>query len=386
MQTDQSLFQIGFERFLEKMALQEQYEASKKGAKASRTTGGKGGGGKQTDESLAGDIRASDGGNVTGADERTKTGDGVEPAMPAETRQEGVLYEIQNDDDEVNGDDEDDWVERLQFRKRRRRSGVDGQRMKHDAEKHRRPVRFIPRTRPRQDSKSRDTPGAFAKRSATAEGKSSSNRSLLDDADILFIVKHKHPSRNSSRTKTKNSSSDTSSTQNKNSDTSKSIPMQELKKQITFLKSLYRVKSNKADTEGGKSSRHVPNVGPYGAAPAAQDAKKDVSTATPSQDGPFIQKLTQPPPFPLHPMHPLHPLHPMNTLNPQFHTPPKQVNLVWKHQRDANRHGAAIIVFLCLGLILFVVLVLALTKASNESGEPRRNDSSTALYVNYPHY
>ncbi|GFR99149.1 transposable element Tcb1 transposase [Elysia marginata] len=397
-----TLFELGYRKFLEKIAIEESKKAKKQNVKENDIASKKvnttnNDDSEQLTMASEGEVHASDGGDETpGGPRIVVTLD--QPEM-AETSQDGSDYEIR-DDVEDDGDYED-WVERLEFRKRRSHAGKKNKEFRHrQAGTHRRrgqhgAGRHIGETMEIFYQKSHEK-----KRRSTGQGgnsgpsRTSTNHTLLDDADIVFIVKHKEITKDGvkadkiltggdNRKKTNiinNNNNNNKHNNNKHNNTASRLgePMRD---HFSFFKSLYRIKYGKGKSGSkGKSSRHVPNVGPPGMARNGDNNKDTTTTPAAAMDGPSVKKLTPGTAFPLHPVHAMHPLH------AHLHRPPRPVNLVWKHHNETNRHAAAILVFLCLGVILFAVMVLAITKATNNSSEPRRHDSSTALYVNYPHY
>ncbi|GFN86379.1 hypothetical protein PoB_001288500 [Plakobranchus ocellatus] len=177
------------------------------------------------------------------------------------------------------------------------------------------------------------------------------NDSLLDSADVVFILKNKQSSKARDLAHSEPHIGSRDQNRNQGYDTL-------LGKGFGF-------------PGLGKNTRHVPGIG----LPEPSKKKTTTPLSTSAYEGPLVQRMTMTPASFHH--GPLHHRH---------HQYVKTVDLAMKHHIERNRHGAAILCFLSIALVLFVVFVLALTKTSTDSNEPRRNDSSTALYVNYPHY
>ena len=299
-QADQFLFELGYRRFLEKIASEEKNKAIKKGVKLGGHIDDKEGvtsedGDKEREQSITSDNQAAEKGIFRDVRKEVKSEMDVELPAPVETRPESLSYEIRDDKGETG--DYDDWEESVEFRRRRSPTGLRGRATKHRPGHKRARARFRSKREHEGRSKSALMERSRLVRSpghdeAGRSSKKSSNHTLLDEADILFIVKHKQPSKatpKKSKSDTTNSLGGNSVKKNNNNNKMNGpSPGEEIKDQITYFKNLYRLKPDKDKAPVGKSSRHVPNVGPHVMVTDGAE-KKEKSTSLPSLAGPSIQ-------------------------------------------------------------------------------------------------
>ena len=303
---DLALFQADYKKFLEMEALKEDIEAAEK-----ENDNVSGGDGLGVEESPAEEAGRGGGylSKLTSDDRSVKAkSQGVvnsEQGDSAQGHQGSLDYEIRDDNNDEDNGDYDVSVESLEFRRRRSLKGKK-RKLRRGKKTHRRPARIKPTTRAPKDSdenqlqkrihrdrrQNEHDDGVKKKRSlatrSIGSGRGASNHSLLDDADVVFIVKHQRPS---TKVETKAGKSYNSPNTGTNKSFSSSGPSKEMREHISFFKSFNRLASEKRSDGNGKSqpgkfSRHVPGVGPRPI--GSEDGGLGKTTTQSGVDGPSV--------------------------------------------------------------------------------------------------
>ena len=303
---DLALFQADYKKFLEMEALKEDIEAAE-----NENDNVSGGDGLGVEESPAEEAGRSSGylSKLTNDDRSVKAASqGVvnsEQGDSVQGHQGSLDYEIRDDNNDEDNGDYDVSVESLEFRRRRSLKGKK-RKLRRGQKTHRRPARIKPTTKAPKDSdenqlqrrihrdrrQNEHDDGVKKKRSlatrSIGSGRGASNHSLLDDADVVFIVKHQRPS---TKVETKAGKSYNSPNTGKNKSVSASGPSKEMREHISFFKSFNRLASEKRSDGNGKSqpgkfSRHVPGVGPRPM--GSEDGGLGKTTTQSGVDGPSV--------------------------------------------------------------------------------------------------